>query len=332
MSTATSVVVTGGRFEELVKAFAGCDAVLDASVGPPAEIVPSAREIAMAAVDAGVPRLCYTSSAAAQAVSRGPFRRQVVPTRYGQEKAKAEAELLRFQDKLKVGIVRPGLIWGPRSPWSVRHFYELVTGAVACPAANAERVSAPNLVFAPNLASSMLCWLGDETPGGVTDCADPWWESWQEYFLGLANGLGLSGSHVRVALETKADMNVGRLMDVVFNSELLLQLASLIKNRLSPETLAHIKRHVNPVPKPKTYRALDHALSRSSEPVIVNQAAFKAADLDVFTKWAPPQTGQFLGLKGVRHSQDEAIGATVAWLTDCGHVEASGLEAAQHAN
>ena len=64
--------------------------------------------------------------------------------------------------------------------------------------------STPNLTFSENLAAKILTWSLGGTAGGSYYVADPWWSSWEDYFLSLAAILGVSPSSVVVARKLRA--------------------------------------------------------------------------------------------------------------------------------
>ncbi|MCT2401503.1 NAD-dependent epimerase/dehydratase family protein [Novosphingobium mangrovi (ex Huang et al. 2023)] len=106
-------------------AFEGCDIVLCATAGSPDEIVGAIPPIFQAASDVGVKKLIYLSSASVhgQAPLPGTTEDSPLPRRhqlpYNAAKARAEQRLheLGRRGSLPYAILRPGIVYGPRSQW-----------------------------------------------------------------------------------------------------------------------------------------------------------------------------------------------------------------------
>ena len=110
----------------LEAAFANCDAVVAAIAGDPSTIIGTVAPLYRAADRAGVRRLVYLSSASVhgQAPALGTdensplSRRQPFP--YNRAKAVAERRLLalRRSGRTELVILRPAIVYGPRSQWT----------------------------------------------------------------------------------------------------------------------------------------------------------------------------------------------------------------------
>ena len=112
----------------LTGALCGCDRVLHAALGDRRQIVRMAGSIVRACTRAGVKRLVVLSSASVHTQAPQPGtdeetplpRRQPMP--YNLAKAEAESVIGRHvrkhsQGNLTVGLLRPGVVYGPRSRW-----------------------------------------------------------------------------------------------------------------------------------------------------------------------------------------------------------------------
>ncbi|MEX0599318.1 MAG: NAD(P)-dependent oxidoreductase, partial [Rhodothermales bacterium] len=111
--------------EALEAAFSGCDVVVHTVAGS-CELIRSVIEpVYCAACRAGVGRLIYLSSASVhgQAPLPGTDEETALPRRhalpYNGAKAGAEQMLLRLRKKgdVEVVVLRPGIVYGPRSSW-----------------------------------------------------------------------------------------------------------------------------------------------------------------------------------------------------------------------
>ena len=262
-----AVVVTQGRTDLLADAFSMCDAVIDVSVGPASEIQTSALQLTESCQKARVRRLIYTSSASAQSLKRTPYSLNRPPTYYGRQKLRAEETLVERLRETELAVIRPGLIWGPRSFWTIRHVTEIASGAVTAPTSDARHASAPNLAFNENLANRMLAWAMSEAVGGSFSFADPWWSSWEDYFLSLAATLDISPSAVVVARNLRSGPPSRLLFEFLLNHpEVARRFKSLFMS-LPDQAVDGIKAILRPptpppLPSPQTLMVSTNFRSR----------------------------------------------------------------------
>jgi len=120
----------------LEQAFAGCDCVVHAVAGDVRTISGSVEPAYRAAQAAGVRRLIYLSSASVhgQSPAHGTDEASRLndrqPIEYNNAKIRAERQLLalRQMGKVEVVILRPGIVFGPRSSWTGGFADELLAG------------------------------------------------------------------------------------------------------------------------------------------------------------------------------------------------------------
>jgi nucleoside-diphosphate-sugar epimerase len=120
----------------LADAIAGCDAAVHAIAGDRRTIIGSAEAAYRAAEDAGLRRMVYLSSASVhgQAPAPGTDERSALsrrqPIAYNRSKIDAEQRLqrLRASGKVELVILRPGIVYGPRSYWTGGLADELLSG------------------------------------------------------------------------------------------------------------------------------------------------------------------------------------------------------------
>ena len=310
LGTGVDVVQTGGTESGLADAIAGSDAVIDVSVGPAPEILPAASSLARACRRAGIPRLVYTSSAAAQPIRRHLVGRRRPGTYYGRQKALAERTLTReLAGHSDLVIVRPGLIWGPRSPWTVRHVGELVLGAALV----APRASSPNLAYSANLADGLLmAAAGHVPPGGTYGYVDAWWTSWEDYLRAIAAGLHLSDAAVRTAAGARPGPIRALAVEQALQHPAVVRLARALVER-GPATLTGGLRTLAGGARPPFPADPD------SEPQIGRGVLrMRQGDLDVFTRWRPEDADLRDALRRPEpFTRAEAVTATVAWAAAC---------------
>ena len=117
-------------------AFAGCDVVVHAVAGDRDVILGTLAPTYQAAQEAGVRRLIYLSTASVhgQAPAPGTDERSPLHDRqllaYNNAKVQAERKLLKLRDKGSVELVmlRPGIVFGPRSYWTSSFADDLLQG------------------------------------------------------------------------------------------------------------------------------------------------------------------------------------------------------------
>lgn len=120
----------------LERAFQNCDAVVSAIAGDPALIVNSVVPVYRAAEAMGVRRLVYLSSASVHGQSPSPgtdeasrlSSRQSIA--YNNAKVEAERRLckLRRSGSVEIVILRPGIVYGPRSRWTGSFASDVLAG------------------------------------------------------------------------------------------------------------------------------------------------------------------------------------------------------------
>jgi len=320
-----SVVATEGRTDLLADAFSTCDAVIDVSNGPASEIPSSALQLAQSCQKAGVKRLVFTSSASAQSVKRTPYSLNRPPSYYGRQKLRAEGVLLGRLTKTELAVIRPGLIWGPRSSWTIRHVTEIAGGAVTAPSSDSKYASTPNLAFSENLAAKMLGWALSEALGGSYYFADPWWSSWEDYFLSFAAALEMPQSAVVVARKFHPGPPSRLLFEFLSNHPEVARRSKTVFNTLPEPAIDAIKAVLRPptpppVPSPQTLMA-----SSPSGPTVVDTGRFSLADIDVFCRWAEPAPQLGGDPRPLQVEKEQALQTTVSWLSSGGHLDYLGI-------
>ena len=321
-----SVVVTDGRTDLLADALSMCDAVIDVSVGPASEIPASALQLAQSCKKAGVSRLVYTSSATAQCVKRTTHSLNRPPTYYGRQKLRAEEVLLGRLTETELAVIRPGLIWGPRSSWTIRHVTEIGNSAAVAPSSDSNQASAPNLAFSENLAANMLGWALSKESGGSYYFADSWWSSWEDYFFSLAAALEVSQSAVVVARNLRAAPPSKLLFELLLNHPRVARRSKAIFSLLPDQVVDAVKAILRPPTPPPVPGAQTLNEVNVLGPTVVDTGRFTASDVDVFCRWAEPNPQ----LRGndcpPPIDKDQALLKTVSWLSSSGHLEYLGME------
>lgn len=194
------------RVESLERALVGCDAVVNLTMGAPAEILRTTCNIYAAAVAVGARVLVHMSSATVYGqVDRPDLPDDAPPIPdhwmpYAREKGRAETFLRgRMADEhIAVVVLRPGLVWGPSSPWVLGPATELVSGT-AYLVGDGNGVC--NLMYVDDLVRNVRAAVAHPVPG-LYNVGDGATTTWRDYYSALADGLGVDMASVhRVAAD-----------------------------------------------------------------------------------------------------------------------------------
>ena len=120
----------------LANALKGCDAVVHAALGDPAQIELMSAVLCAAAATAGVNRVVYLSSASVHGQNIAPGTTEASPLKtnfpleYNNAKVRAENSFFAGLRKHRLSgyALRPGVVYGPRSRWITDLVNELRTG------------------------------------------------------------------------------------------------------------------------------------------------------------------------------------------------------------
>ncbi len=182
----------------LAKAIEGCDVVVNSIQGEPRVILETAVQSYKAAQAAGVRRLVFISSAAVNGLAPAPGTDEAAPIRtdspfpYSNAKARAEGELSRLRrgGSVELVILRPSIIYGPRSPrWTAGVAGELLDGT-ACLLDGGRGIC--NTVYVDNLIEAVeLSFAGAKSDGQVFFVSDREEVTWADLYRPIAEALGV---------------------------------------------------------------------------------------------------------------------------------------------
>jgi nucleoside-diphosphate-sugar epimerase len=301
-------VADASRPESLEPALAGCDAVVNLTTGDPADILRTTQSIYAAAVAAGARLLVHLSSATVHGqVDRPGLPDDASPELdhwmpYAREKGRAEVWLREKMSDARIAIVvlRPGLIWGPRSPWVLRPATELV-GGTAYLAGDGSGIC--NLMYVDNLVRSIDAVVAHrERISGFYHVADDGKTTWRQYYGALASGLGVDPATIHKVPEDRYRAGAGGVVEQLKK----LPPYQWLKRSLSPEAKAAIKLR------------LKLALERD-RPASSRQGASPAVTRDMWclqtTRYRLP-TAKFRETFGHQNldSFSSGLSASLAWL------------------
>jgi 2-alkyl-3-oxoalkanoate reductase len=182
----------------LTAAMAGCVAAVHAIAGDPHTIVRSIESVYRAAAKAGVRRLVYLSTASVHGQSPRPGVDENSalddnqPLAYNNAKVRAERELLSLRNRgtVEVVILRPGIVYGPRSAWIGGFADELLTGK-AYVVNGAHGVC--NSIYVDNLIHAIeLALTADRVDSEQILVGDAEQVSWRDFYGRIAESLGIA--------------------------------------------------------------------------------------------------------------------------------------------
>jgi nucleoside-diphosphate-sugar epimerase len=226
----------------LSRAFQGCDAIVSSVTGSPELITGICRPLVAAAKAAGARRIIHISSQMVHGQSLAPRTTEDTPfpprqpLAYNRAKAEAEGLMRSAASSAGLGLVilRPGIVYGPRSRWTGGIADDLLAG-------NAfllrDRGGACNAVYVDNLVHAIELSLGSSASAGEAFFVnDDQPLSWSDLILPVADALGLeAGAMPRVTLQEVLASSPSRLREIVF------PIARNAFRRL-PRSLAHVLR------------------------------------------------------------------------------------------
>ena len=229
--------------ESLQRALAGCEVVVNLTTGDPADILRTTQSIYRATVASGARLLIHVSSATVYGQVEQPDLPDDAPPQldhwmpYAREKGLAE-NFLRdrmAEQRLQIVVLRPGLIWGPRSPWVIRPAVQLVDGSAYLVG---DGGGICNLIYLDNLVRSIDAVVAHPRQiSGFYNVADDETTTWREYYAALASGLGVDAATVHTVPADRYRTGLGGLAEELKK----LPPYQWFKHRLSPGTKSAIK-------------------------------------------------------------------------------------------
>jgi 2-alkyl-3-oxoalkanoate reductase len=182
--------------KSLTPAFEGCDSVIMAIAGDPKTIVRSVEPVYRAAMKSNVRRLIYLSSASVhgQAPAIGidettPLSKRQ-PIAYNNAKIVAEQQLwnLRKIGRVEVVILRPGIVFGPRSQWTGGVADEILNGTAYLTEGG---WGVCNSIYVDNLVHAIkLALVAPNADGKAFLVGDAETVTWRDLYLPICEALG----------------------------------------------------------------------------------------------------------------------------------------------
>lgn len=220
----------------LGKAISGCDAVVNLTMGDNARMVSDTGAILTACEAAKVRVLVHVSSAEVFGRAEDPgLGDDSIPgphwMAYAVAKAEAEALLRERLERsaTSVVVVRPGLIWGPRSPWVIGPASDLLAGRAVL-YGGGEGIA--NLVHVDNLIRMIVAVCQSREPvRGFFNIGDAEVTRWKDYLPALAKEMRLAQPVIHsVPFEAYREGILSKLV-AIKNAEFTRPIKKAIRNQ-----------------------------------------------------------------------------------------------------
>jgi 2-alkyl-3-oxoalkanoate reductase len=171
----------------LAQAFDGCDTLVHLATGDPKIILSLIEPVYEAAARAGLRRLVFISSAAVHGQTPAPGTMETTPLprrpQLPYNAAEAEAERrwhqARANGKVELVILRPGIVWGPRSRWVTEAVRAMRAGTFGWLDGGRGLI---NPIYVDNLVQAIDRACVAPVDGETFLLNDPRPETWREFF------------------------------------------------------------------------------------------------------------------------------------------------------
>lgn len=302
----------------LESAFQGCDVVVHAIAGDRRTILGSLAPTYQAAQAVGVKRLVYLSTASVHGQAPLPGTDENTPLSdrqpiaYNNSKVEAERQLLtlRQQGRVELVMLRPGIVFGPRSYWTTSLADNLITGKAyllnqgqgIC-----NSIYVDNLVHAIYLA--LTCPAVDQQTFLIGDKEQI---TWSEFCRPIVEALGFELSQIPCITYTGSPADSSTLKDqieTVLASKPSLAFLSLFPNRLRLAARAALEALF------KAPRPSPDELSKPSPPVATLEMSLLQG---CQYKFPHTKAQKLLGYEPIV-SFPEGCRRSIAWLAFAGY-------------
>lgn len=212
--------------DALALAFAGCDFVVHAALGDVSVIIDSVEATYRAAVRAGVKRLVYLSSIVVHGMAPPSGTDENSPIsskqRFNYNKAKVIAEQrllnLRREGSTEVAILRPGIVYGPRSArWTAGIADDLMNGR-AYLVNNGKGIC--NCIYVDNVVEAIRLSIfaaSEAVDGQAFLISDQEKITWKEFYASIAGGLDIDVNRLYCLTDEDVEESLKRTWRDDFN-------------------------------------------------------------------------------------------------------------------
>jgi 2-alkyl-3-oxoalkanoate reductase len=231
----------------LLPAIQGSSTVVNLTTGVPSEILRTTQAIYAACAAGGVKRLIHLSSAVVYGEvpssevndDSPPDTRHWMP--YARSKAASEIWLRKqiAKPSFQVAVLRPGIVWGPRSPHTLTMVKMLLDK-------NAGLVDGGkgifNSIYIDNLIDCIrACHNHSADITGFYNVSDQETVTWRDFYAALAAHLGCDVDKLPNVRGDRFPWSVGTMVDLVRSFTIARNLSDKLKAKLPDHTKAKLK-------------------------------------------------------------------------------------------
>lgn len=272
-------------------AFEGCDVVVHAIAGDRKTIVESLASTYQTAQEAGVRRLVYLSTASVHGQSPSPGTNENSPLDanqpidYNNSKVQAEQQLreLRSKGSVELVMLRPGIVFGPRSFWISSFASDLLTGQ-AYMVDGGKGIC--NSIYVDNLVHAIyLAMTASGVDGEAFLVGDDEEITWADFYRPITEALGFNLNQVPHVTYTPPIPTRKERLKALLASPPLQVLWSLFPYKLRKAALvAFYKLRVSPPPRtspwafPKLQQQSPPQPVATLEMALLHQCQYKLPD------------------------------------------------------
>ena len=297
----------------------GCDAIVHAVAGGPSTILKSAASVYRAAERAGIKRLVYLSTASVHGQSPPPGTDENArlsehqPVAYNNAKVKAECRLLalRGRSPVELVILRPGIVFGPRSSWISQLAANLSMGT-ACWLDGGRGIC--NSIYVDNLVHAIqLALTANEADGEAFIIADEETVTWADLYRPVAAALGFDVADMPDASGIKGVRTWRDVLDALHRHPAIRPLWLHLPRRLRSTLIAALSPLPPPVPAPWAYPAIGGASHVPHEATLEMAMLYRCT-----VKLSDAKARRVLGYKPIV-TFAEGCRRTLGWLEFAGY-------------
>lgn len=297
------------------KALDGCDVVVHSVLGDPPVITGTVVPVYEAAQDAGAKRLVYLSSIAVHGLAPPPGTDEnsplslTQPLPYSRAKIRAEQKLLRLREKgsVEVVILRPGIVFGPRSRWTADLADQILQGT-ACLVDDGQGIC--NTTYVDNLVEAiLLAAKACDVDGHVFLIGDRETVTWADFYAPVAAAFGIDMKEIPRAAVPGEAPDLRELVGRIRASAPVQSVAPLVPARLKRAIKAGIGSLIAPAPASEWARPEVAAPTVSKEVALLQRCRYKVPS---------SKAESMLGYEA-RVSFTEGSRRSIGWLAFAGY-------------
>lgn len=302
-----------GNLSQIKNALTNCDVVINLTMGDHSNMVLETENIFKSCETNKVPLLIQISSAEiyGRCISKDIDEKYILKKhwmKYAREKYASDEFLKKsFQSKItKIIILRPGLIWGPNSGWVTEPIKALINGNATL---HADGKGAANLIFIENLAKIIINFIYQkDVKSDIYNVADPEKITWLEYYIKLANSIGIKNPVISYDKQIKYKHNINDFFEIFGNYYILKKLKKIIPN----EYKIKLKKYIHD--KKTIFKFKDDEIDKANIGLSKSQWWIQGTVNHVSTYKFSSEFGDF---EYINH--EEAFKLTSHWLEFAGY-------------